>query len=692
MFEDRIVLGVLPVRPESNQGPLAYDIHNLDAIGTPRYRLVGFSFFGEIDGSKPTADNRYVHLQDPTENPNQLPTPGCNHGLSNPALPIIRPYGQWLNDLACRRVNFSRVFLFTSEEMTKYFPQDKANGKYVLSQIAQRYVDRLTPYITWAKQNNIVVCLTLFNDYMLRVGPGHPGEDLPPGGFFVNPFNDELNTPSFDFIKFVDKPATRDSDQIMRQKFYRIQAPPGTIDFDKPETWGSVWASWNNDQKLYAVQRYLVTRIINLTKDHWNVMYEISNEPRQADTLQRPHQSEDWLFEVASWMDGLLWDANFNRRKRLVMLNLGGGAFRTSVLKRLLIGTGHHLIDVFSFHGTEWTPADNPNLTVAQIQAAMNAAVSNLYNINISTTPARKVRDYPVAILFDADANQAVQAAPTKYVKAALGLKASFNYRWADDFIGQLTTKLEQINHGNAPTGFSVATASDLHSLTFQWNRVSQAAGYRIKFYPPGPEYPAYQGYNTVGAPAAGSEINIPNGATTQYAINYPGTFCVSASIRAYFANGEETAESPLIRVASGLTWDCEVVGVNLPSGDLSSHTYQGWIELKNTGWFPWTRYTLREVPGNVLTFAVSLGVGNSPTGPTFINSQPFPIQPQDPNFFVRTGQTYRFQINYTLPNSTGTLYVHHYFEQDVIVPGYTSQIKDLNIVRGVRVIAQAAP
>jgi len=49
-------------------------------------------------------------------------------------------------------------------------------------------------------------------------------------------------------------------------------------------------------------------------------------------------------------------------------------------------------------------------LTVAQIQAAMNAAVSDLYNINISATPARKVRDYPVAILFDADANQAVQA------------------------------------------------------------------------------------------------------------------------------------------------------------------------------------------------------------------------------------------------------------------------------------------
>jgi len=35
------------------------------------------------------------------------------------------------------------------------------------------YIDRLTTYITWAKQNNIVVCLTLFNDYMLRVGPGH---------------------------------------------------------------------------------------------------------------------------------------------------------------------------------------------------------------------------------------------------------------------------------------------------------------------------------------------------------------------------------------------------------------------------------------------------------------------------------------------------------------------------------------
>jgi hypothetical protein len=391
-------------------------------------------------------------------------------------------------------------------------------------------------------------------------------------------------------------------------------------------------------------------------------------------------------------MDGLLWDANFNRRKRLVMINLGGGAFRASVLKRLLTGTGHHLIDIFSFHGTEWTPPARRREGIVDIQVVMKRAVSNLYNIDISTTPARKVRDYPLAILFDSDANHDVQAAPTKYLKAALGLKVSFNYRWSGDFIAQLTTKLEEVNRGNAPAGFHIAAASDLHNLTFQWNRVSQAAGYRIRFYAPGPEYPAYQGYGAVGAPAADSEIDIPGGATTQYAINYPGTFCVSASIRAYFDDGEETAESPLIRVAAGFMWDAEVVGVNLPSGDLSSHTYQGWINLKNTGWFPWTRYTLREIPGNIYTFSVSLGVGNSPTGPTFITSQPFAIQPQDPNFFVRTGETYRFQINYTLPNSAGTLYVHHYFEQYAIVPGYTSRIKDLNIIRNVRVIAQAAP
>jgi len=54
-------------------------------------------------------------------------------------------------------------------------------------------------------------------------------------------------------------------------------------------------------------------------------------------------------------------------------------------------------------------------------------------------------------------------------------------------FIGQLTTKLEAINHGNAPTGFSVVTAADLHSLTFPMESRFAGCGYRIKFYPPGP-------------------------------------------------------------------------------------------------------------------------------------------------------------------------------------------------------------
>ena len=75
-----------------------------------------------------------------------------------------------------------------------------------------------------------------------------------------------------------------------------------TIDFSNPDSWTG-WASWTTAQRLYATQRFLVTKMIKLTRDHWNVMYEISNEPRPADNLQ---QCEDWLFEVASWADGLL--------------------------------------------------------------------------------------------------------------------------------------------------------------------------------------------------------------------------------------------------------------------------------------------------------------------------------------------------------------------------------------------------
>jgi len=131
-----------------------------------------------------------------------------------------------------------------------------------------------------------------------------------------------LNTPSFDFIKFVDTPQTRDNDQIMRQKFYRIQAPPGIVDFDKPETWASAWPSWNNDQKLYAVQRYLVTRIINLTKDHWKRHVRDQQRAAPGRPPEPPASERGLLFEVASWMDGLLWMRISIARKRLVMLNL----------------------------------------------------------------------------------------------------------------------------------------------------------------------------------------------------------------------------------------------------------------------------------------------------------------------------------------------------------------------------------
>ena len=418
-----------------------------------RTPFVGFSFFGEIGGFQPVGtEPDYVHLKD---------TKDTISPISSPPHKIVKTFSEWHADLGIRRINFSRVFAFaTPPTQTAYYPYSSVGAQtasYDLRTVTQRYVDRLDEYIAIAKQHETVVCLTLFSDQALRVG----------NGFEANPFNINKNKkPDYNFI-------TPSSTVAVRRTFYDIAAPPdGWQNLQTP----GVWSNWSIQQRLYAVERYVVTELVNRTKKHWNVMYEISNEPV---AIAGSELDEKWNFEVASWIDGLLWDPGAVRRKRLVLCDLGAPD-RIATLKKLLAGAAHHLIDAFAFHGEDWAGASSIE---SNIQSTIRQAVNTLYNTAITGT--RTLATYPVALIFDSDASDLAERNPYAFCHATLGLNGSYNHRWSSKNFLALKDQLDALNRVSGPASFLVE--HDGTELNFSWNDVPNVSGYRLTFQPSSP-------------------------------------------------------------------------------------------------------------------------------------------------------------------------------------------------------------
>ena len=655
--EDFVAIEVRAVPQTADAGPLHWDLYYVLDPGPYRLHLVGFSFFGEIGSHQPNqGETNYIQVGefDATAPAN------CNYVVVNPdPVPLKLSNAQWMKTLSCRRINHSRLFIFPSDKQTKYFPPALVNDptpagplKYDLRMVSNDYKTRLTNYIMKAKEQGVVVCLSLFADQMLRVS-NPPNEDA----FLVNPFRNFLNTVATNFIS-IDP---GDDDNAIRRKFYTIKEPLVTA--QAPKGWESLnvqaaWDSWSDEEKLYAVQRYIVTEIVKATMPHWNVMYEVSNEPRSTPDATL---ALNWIKAVAGWLDELLWDQYNFKHKRLIMVDLEGpsapGSFRANVLSALRKDDFHLKVDLFSFHGTEWsasTLVDN---------------ITNLGNIDIAAQsgwPARKLSAFPLAIVFDTDANRPAQEAPAAYLKAVRAVNGNFHYRWSG--ANSLTYRLEQINRANPPAGFSMTSANKV--VTYRWIPVPQANGYTISFYQAEPPY------GPAGVPLPAPLI-VNDGNLDHTQVTYPNVFGCKATIKANMPqtsispSGESTAESANIKVYSGPIMDCEVADSNLPSGHLSSLQYTGWITLRNLGFAPWTLYTQPELPGKQLTFAVRVDVYDNPQGTGWIaNGQWFLLQPQDPAQFVRTGQTSMFQISYPLPNRPGQMYLIFNFDQYVIGPG----------------------
>jgi hypothetical protein len=663
--EDFVALEVRAVPQTSDAGPLHWDFYYVLDPGPYRLNFVGFSFFGELGSYLPDgSSNEYIQIEK-----SALNDPGdCNYSVvvTDPP-PLSFSNSRWLKMLSCRRLNFTRVFIFPAYKEVRYFPFTKVSGLYDLRSVSDDYKSRLTDYLLKAKEHGTVVCLSLFADQMLRINTA-----LADDAFLRNPFRNALNTGDTNFIS-ID--LNNDDDNDIRTRFYSISEPKITP--KAPLGWASLhdqaaWASWTDSEKMYAVQRNLVTEIVNATRPHWNVMYEVSNEPRSTNDAALAALTLEWIKKVAGWLDDLLWDQVNSKHKRLIMVDLQPpsdvGSFRAQVLSALRKDDFHLKVDVFSFHGTEWN---------ADSLANNISALGNIDILAQSGWPARKLRNFPLAIIFDTDANHAAQSEPASFLKAVRAAHGNFNYRWSD--VSTLTHRLEQLNRANPPAGFAMTSANKI--VTYHWETVPQADGYVITLSQADPPY----GPTSIALPAP---LKVNGGTTNQTQVSYPNVFGARATIKATmparpgFSAADSTGESAGIKVYSGTMMDCEVTGSILPSGKLSSLQYTGSITLRNLGFAPWTLYRPPETPGRQLTFAVRVDVYDNPQGTGWIaNGQWFLLQPQDSTKFVRTGESSTFQISYLLPNRPGQMYLIFNFDQYVIGPGAqtgSSRIKTL--------------
>jgi hypothetical protein len=177
------------------------------------------------------------------------------------------------------------------------------------------------------------------------------------------------------------------------------------------------------------MQRNLYRQVVNATKPHWNVMYELYNEPLASTT-----GITSWHTTVAGWLDALLWDAATSRRTRLVGISPGDDLSPT-LRAALMPSGGKSLLDVVFLHGAQWGgPAGSPSdlCAATPVYPGIDAIVAGL-KATISAFAS-----VPVGLVYDFDAHYYAQRAPKNYVQEALNVQGSIDYRWSGEYLDKL--------------------------------------------------------------------------------------------------------------------------------------------------------------------------------------------------------------------------------------------------------------
>lgn len=415
LFIHEVTAPPLPSEPQQR-----YDIFHLTPTGPQQVNLCGFNFFAEIVGVPGNVTDG-LELWNDAEGAPAPDLTGPKYGMK---------FNLYLDKLKGAGINYLRLFVFNPQRVRHYpFRVETINGasKFSLDKISPVFLQRLTEFVGKARDRGIVVCISLSSIQAIAS----------PEAWKDNPFNAANN-----HNKLIENVADA------RSTYCVIRSPPDN---------GPYNPNWSPQQRLYWIQRNLFTQIVTATKPFWNVTYEIFNEPN-------PNIAEviPWHVEVATWLNGLLFDPARVGRARLVSATADDRLIdTTNFLDRLLPATGARLIDVFSFHGgggdlpSQWGGPHGrgrPNVcrqsvapTRTQIVNGMDETLSNgrvVHHKGILDA-FRRFQSRPVALIFDGDAHYWAQKVPQLYVEELLRRNASFVYRWGGEFINEVNVQCQ---------------------------------------------------------------------------------------------------------------------------------------------------------------------------------------------------------------------------------------------------------
>jgi hypothetical protein len=410
----KLIIKSNPTQPAGNPGH--YHVYlRPDSGADTRQQLVGFSYFGEVGGLRVIPASNYVVLDQFNGSSDWTQAISC--GSNSTA--IRMSFEQWFDLLADHGINFSRVFVYPDVEPAHY-PCDRPDGThYDLNAPGSFYLTLLQRYIIYAQRRNVIVQISLAGIQTLR-----------PAKWAFHPMNANPAMP-----KNVNGFLQTDDG---RKKFCVIKAPVGTA-ATEPEL-------------NYQAQFKIIDWIVNVSGWAWNVVYELFNEP--GGTADNTVGEINWLVTVANWLDTRLRDSATGGHTHLITLNAGPELLTrdgNNILKRMLFDAqgnrrAHPLVDVFSFHGSQWggnsgdSHSDhrpNPPLSRAEIRDATRNAVNSFYSTPIDVA-GNVVQGSPVALICDSDAHYRAQDSPGLYASVVLkDLKLDYNHRWSSFWLSQ---------------------------------------------------------------------------------------------------------------------------------------------------------------------------------------------------------------------------------------------------------------
>ncbi|HVZ38843.1 MAG TPA: hypothetical protein VHI13_06175 [Candidatus Kapabacteria bacterium] len=400
----------LYVAPTGATNPLDQKYDIFDTVGNRRVNLFGFSFFDEVGGVLPGGTGLDLLSSQDT------------------ALPGTDRFSMTFNDyfatLKSYKVNYLRLFVFNpyNVRVVPFLIAPQHPGKYNLSLVSGTYLSRLDEFVGAAKSHGIVVCISLSSKQAIE-SPG----------FASNPFQFNNNTNGV----IVDDAGNAVANAT---KFYcDIQEPNDPHPVQRKILLGSL-------------QRGLFDAIVGATMKHWNVMYELFNEPHSGITHVR-----EWHRIVAGWLHQKLVDPATGKRRRLVsissvddLLDERSSPGFTCFLDGLGIGpspVGPPLVDVLSYHGGG-TP--NPSQwggygggTGSLCDGTQPTPVDQIINgNNVAQKHQRGIIDAmhrlpfaPVALIFDTDSHYIAQRYPGVFAQEVLNVDGSFNQRWSPAYL-----------------------------------------------------------------------------------------------------------------------------------------------------------------------------------------------------------------------------------------------------------------